>query len=202
MSFGVIAAALAVGLCGVGAGIGEALIAISTMKGLLRNPELQSKLMVCMILFIALTESMAIYGLVIALQITGAFDTSVVTEYLTDPKVAAMPSIVEMINEAAMNIQDIATSNPMVFMAAALAVGLPGITVAIADGFLGRISIENISKNGELHSKFLVMTILAMALLESAAIYGFVISLQVLGPVTDQIDGVAQVVIDAVSKIR
>lgn len=147
MSFGVIAAALAVGLGGIGAGIGEALIAISTMKGLLRNPELQSKLMVCMILFIALTESMAIYGLVIALQIAG---------------------------------NPIADEQPFTCLAAALAVGLPGLTVAIADGFLGRVSIENISKNGELHSKFLVMTILAMALLESAAIYGFVIALNLL----------------------
>jgi len=49
--------------------LGEAFIVTSAMDSILRNPESKSKIMTFMILFIALDESVAIYGLVIALQL-------------------------------------------------------------------------------------------------------------------------------------
>ena len=57
-----VGAALSIGLAGLGAGIG-----IGATTGLARNPEIQPKLMVFMILGMALAESIAIYGLVISL---------------------------------------------------------------------------------------------------------------------------------------
>lgn len=62
-----IAAALSIGLAGLGAGIGIGLVGQGATTGLARNPEVQPKLMVFMILGMALAESIAIYGLVISL---------------------------------------------------------------------------------------------------------------------------------------
>ncbi len=60
-------AALSIGLAGLGAGIGIGNVGQGACVGLARNPEIQPKLMVFMILGMALAESCAIYGLVISL---------------------------------------------------------------------------------------------------------------------------------------
>jgi len=62
-----IGAALSSGLAGLGAGIGIGSVGNGACQGLARNPEVQPKLMVFMILGMALAESVAIYGLVISL---------------------------------------------------------------------------------------------------------------------------------------
>lgn len=62
-----VAAALSIGLAGLGAGIGIGSVGQGATMGLARNPEVQPKLMVFMILGMALAESIAIYGLVISL---------------------------------------------------------------------------------------------------------------------------------------
>jgi F-type H+-transporting ATPase subunit c len=62
-----VGAALSIGLAGLGAGIGIGLVGQGATTGLARNPEVQPKLMVFMILGMALAESCAIYGLVISL---------------------------------------------------------------------------------------------------------------------------------------
>jgi len=64
-----IAAGLAIGLPGLAAWLGEWILVTSAMDAILRNPEWKGKIMTFMILFIALVESVAIYGLVIALQL-------------------------------------------------------------------------------------------------------------------------------------
>lgn len=61
-----VAAALSIGLAGLGAGIGIGSIGQGACLGLARNPEVQPKLMTFMILGISLAESIAIYGLVIS----------------------------------------------------------------------------------------------------------------------------------------
>ena len=66
-----IAAGLAVGLAGAGSGIGEGLLVAGAMESILRNPEIKGKIMTFMILFLALVESSAIYGLVIAFSLLG-----------------------------------------------------------------------------------------------------------------------------------
>ena len=62
-----IGAGLSIGLAAVGAGIGIGLVGQGATTGLARNPEVQPKLMVFMILGMALAEAVAIYGLVISL---------------------------------------------------------------------------------------------------------------------------------------
>ena len=62
-----IGAGLSIGLAAIGAGIGIGLVGQGATTGLARNPEIQPKLMVFMILGMALAESVAIYGLVISL---------------------------------------------------------------------------------------------------------------------------------------
>jgi len=66
-----IGAGLAVGLAGLGAGLGEGYVATQALGSVHRNPEIKTKILTFMVLFIALVESAAIYGLVIAFQILG-----------------------------------------------------------------------------------------------------------------------------------
>jgi F-type H+-transporting ATPase subunit c len=66
-----IAAGCAIGLAGLGAGIGEGMLVSWAMDATLRNPEMKSRIMTFMILFLALVESVAIYGLIIAFQLLG-----------------------------------------------------------------------------------------------------------------------------------
>ena len=61
-----IGAGLSIGLAGLGAGIGIGNVGLGATQGLARNPEVQPKLMVFMILGMALAESCAIYGLVVS----------------------------------------------------------------------------------------------------------------------------------------
>ena len=63
----VLGAGLSIVLDAFGAGIGIGSIGNGATMGLARNPEVQPKLMVFMILGMALAESVAIYGLVISL---------------------------------------------------------------------------------------------------------------------------------------
>jgi len=67
----VIAAGLSVGLAGLGAGVGEWLLVAGAMDAILRNPETKGKIMTFMVLFLALIEAVAIYGLIIALNLLG-----------------------------------------------------------------------------------------------------------------------------------
>lgn len=66
-----IGAWLAIGLAGLGAGYGEGMLVASAMDAILRNPQSKWKIMTFMILFLALVESVAIYGLIIAFQLLG-----------------------------------------------------------------------------------------------------------------------------------
>lgn len=67
----VIAAGLAVGAAGFWSWVGEWLLVSGAMEAILRNPEMKGKIMTYMILFLALVESSAIYGLVVALSLLG-----------------------------------------------------------------------------------------------------------------------------------
>jgi F-type H+-transporting ATPase subunit c len=64
-------AGLAVGLAGLGCGIGQGLTAGNNMAGIARNPGAAAGMFVNYILGLALIESIAIYGLVIGLQLVG-----------------------------------------------------------------------------------------------------------------------------------
>ncbi len=61
-----IAAALSIGLAGLGAGIGMGNGLLGACEGVARNPEAKGDITTTMIIGMALCESIAIYGLVIA----------------------------------------------------------------------------------------------------------------------------------------
>lgn len=64
-------AGLAIGLAWLWAWYWEGKLVASAMDAILRNPEMKGKIMTFMILFLALVESVAIYGLIIAFQLLG-----------------------------------------------------------------------------------------------------------------------------------
>ena len=61
-----LAAALSIGLTGLGAGLGMGRGVESACNGIARNPEAKGPITTTMIIGLALIESIAIYGLVIA----------------------------------------------------------------------------------------------------------------------------------------
>ena len=64
-----LASALAIGLAALGPGLGLGMIGGKAMEALGRNPEAADRIFVPMILGLAFTEAVAIYGLVVALLI-------------------------------------------------------------------------------------------------------------------------------------
>jgi len=66
-----IGAGLAVGISGFGCGIGQGLTAGNTTAGIARNPGAAGAMFVNFILGMVLIESIAIYGLVIAIMLQG-----------------------------------------------------------------------------------------------------------------------------------
>ena len=60
---------LAIWLAGMWAGIWEGKLVSWAMDAILRNPDMRGKIMTYMVLFVALVESVAIYGLIIALNL-------------------------------------------------------------------------------------------------------------------------------------
>jgi F-type H+-transporting ATPase subunit c len=69
MSLGVIAAALAIGLGAVGAGIGNGLIVGRTVEGIARQPEARGMLQTTMFVGIALVEALPIIAVVIGFMV-------------------------------------------------------------------------------------------------------------------------------------
>ena len=70
-SIGLIAAAIAVGLGALGAGIGNGLIVGRTIEGVARQPELRGKLQTTMFVGVALVEALPIIAVVIAFIVMG-----------------------------------------------------------------------------------------------------------------------------------
>ncbi len=62
-------AGLAVGLAGLGCGIGQGLAAGNTTAGIARNPGAAGNMFLYFILAMAFIESIAIYGLVVAFSV-------------------------------------------------------------------------------------------------------------------------------------
>jgi len=66
MSLGVIAAAIAIGLSALGAGIGNGLIVSRTIEGVARQAELKGALQTIMFIGVALVEALPFIGVVFA----------------------------------------------------------------------------------------------------------------------------------------
>jgi F-type H+-transporting ATPase subunit c len=68
---GLLAAAIAIGLAALGAGIGNGLIVSRTVEGIARQPEAQGKLQTTMFIGVALVEAIPIIAVVIAFMVIG-----------------------------------------------------------------------------------------------------------------------------------
>lgn len=66
MELGVLAAALAVGLAAIGAGVGNGLIVSKTVEGIARQPESRGVLQTTMFIGVGLVEAVPIIAVVIA----------------------------------------------------------------------------------------------------------------------------------------
>ncbi|GAB4074801.1 F0F1 ATP synthase subunit C [Barrientosiimonas marina] len=64
-----IAAAIAIGLAALGAGLGNGLIVSRTVEGIARQPELRGSLQTVMFIGVALVEAIPIIGVVIAFMV-------------------------------------------------------------------------------------------------------------------------------------
>jgi F-type H+-transporting ATPase subunit c len=145
MEFATIGAALAIGVAGFGVTIGEGLVGTKSLECLGKNPALGDTLRKVTILGIALTESAAIYGLIIALLI------------LFSGGIEGYQAI-----------------------AAGLAVGLPGFASGVGQGMTAASALEAILRNPSAEKEIMNNMILFIALVESAAIYGLIVSLLIL----------------------
>lgn len=71
---GLIAIGAGIAVCaGLGTGIGEGICAGRAVEALARNPEMEGKIRTMMILGIGLTETAAIYGLLVSLLLMFVF---------------------------------------------------------------------------------------------------------------------------------
>ena len=68
-----IGAGMAIGLAGLGCGIGQGLAASGAVQGIARNPGASGQIQTPMIIGLALIESIALYGFVIAFLMQGKF---------------------------------------------------------------------------------------------------------------------------------
>jgi F-type H+-transporting ATPase subunit c len=66
-----IGAGLAIGLAACGAGMGQGRTGAAAVEGIARNPQTAGTIQTVMIIALALMESLAIYGLVIAFMLLG-----------------------------------------------------------------------------------------------------------------------------------
>ena len=62
-----------------------------------------------------------------------------------------------------------------------LAMGLAALGVAIGLGLVGKGAMEGISRQPEMSNKLIAYMIVAMAVMETALVLGFVIALMLLG---------------------
>lgn len=69
MTFGALAAAIAIGLAAFGAGVGNGLIVSKTIEGMARQPESRGLLQTTMFIGIGLVEAIPILAVVIAFMV-------------------------------------------------------------------------------------------------------------------------------------
>ncbi|MDX8047630.1 F0F1 ATP synthase subunit C [Gracilibacillus sp. S3-1-1] len=69
---GALAAAIAIGLAALGAGLGNGMIVSRTVEGIARQPELRGALQTTMFIGVALVEAIPIFAVVIAFMVMGS----------------------------------------------------------------------------------------------------------------------------------
>jgi len=80
------------------------------------------------------------------------------------------------------------------YLWAGLAIGLAGLGVGIWEGIVAKKAMEVMGKNPEMTSTFLILTILGIALTESAAIYGLIVAFQIIGLDPESVTYVSKII--------
>lgn len=137
---------LAIWLAWLWAWVWEGQLIAWALSAMNRNPAIKGKIMTFMVLFVALVEVTAIYGLIISFTI----------------------------------IEGVAEIGEMYALWAWLAIWLAWIWVAIGRWYMAEKALDVMGKNPKMISFFLTMSILWVALIESAAIYALIVSFQIL----------------------
>lgn len=145
LSYAAIGAGLAIGLAGVGVGLGQSLVWKTAIEILWMNPRLASTLRMYTLLGIALVETAMIYALVVAFRILG------------DETITATQAI-----------------------GAGLAMGLTAFGAGYGEGKLVASSLEAVNRNPDNKAQVLQFMIVFLALVETVAVYGLIISFQIL----------------------
>ncbi len=143
--FSAIWAGLAIGLTGFWVWVWEGILISKSIEAINLNPYYKNKIMAYMILFVAIIESSAIYGFIIAMQIFSDLDI-----------------------------------NSFISIWAWICIWLVGVWVAIWEWLFSAKSIMSIWEDEKSVKIIIPFTILWIALIESSAIYGLIISMQAL----------------------
>ncbi len=146
----VLGAGLAIGLAGLGVGLGEWQVAQKSLEVIGKNPDLKGFILVLTVLGIALVESAAIYSLIVAFGIMGA------------------ESVAEG-GPAAINL-----------ITAGIAIGLAGMGAGIGEGKLVASAMDAVQRNPEVKGAIMTNMVLFLALVESVAIYGLIVAMSLI----------------------
>jgi len=149
-NFWIIWASLAIWLSAIWVGIWEGRMIAWALEAIKLNPKNKAKILTYMILFVALIESAAIYGLITAFHILA--DESILHTWM---------------------------------IWAWLAIWLAWLWVGIWESIVAKASVVNIAKDEKNTNFYLTLTVLWIALVESAAIYGLITSFNIISQAWD-----------------
>lgn len=144
----ILGAGLASGLAAIGAGIGSGLVAESGCEGIARQPESMSTVTNVMLLGQAVTQTTAIYGLLISFILI--FRETAATE---------------------------AIAPTMALLGAGLCMGIGAIGPGVGEGFAARSAVSWIARNKSATVEITRVMLVGQAVSESTGIYSLVIAL-------------------------
>ena len=144
----ILGAGLASGLAAIGAGIGSGLVAQSGCEGTARQPESSGSVTNIMIVGQAVTQTTAIYGLLVSLILI--FKASPATDALA-PAVA--------------------------LLAAGICMGFGAIGPGVGEGFTAQSAVSWVARNESASADITRMMLVGQAVSETTGIYSLVISL-------------------------
>lgn len=141
-------AGIAAGLGSIGSGLGGGLIAQTSCEGIARKPDSASSMTNIMLLSQAVTQTTAIYALLIAF-------------ILMFKNVPASESL----------------ASAMALLGAGLCMGFGAIGPGVGEGFTGRLAVRWIARNEKAALEITRVMLVGQAVAESTGIYAMVISL-------------------------
>lgn len=142
-------AGLSTGLGAIGAGYGGGMAAQAGCEGAARQPEIADTMLKTTLVGQAVIQTTAIYGLLVSFVLIFAKSYESTASW----EVAAA------------------------FLSAGIAVGLGGIGPGIGEGYVARCAIRGISRNSGIAALLTRTMLVAMAVVESCAIYALVVAL-------------------------